>query len=80
MQLKYAILVGALAVLASPAVPALARHSDAPQTGAQPTSSSCSARQQTADGTWTQLPCQELTSPEQAPHKSATRNPDHQTR
>jgi hypothetical protein len=80
MQFKHAILAGAMAALASLAVPALAKHSDAQKSSEQPASSPCSARQQTADGTWTQLPCQELAIPGQAPRKSATRSPDHQTR
>jgi hypothetical protein len=80
MQLKHAIFVGALAALASLAVPALAKHSDAPKTSEQPAASACSARQQTADGTWTQVPCQEVGSPAQPPGKSATRSPDEQTR
>jgi invasion protein IalB len=80
MQLKHAILAGAMAALAFMAVPARATHSDAQKTGEQPTSSPCSARQQTADGTWTQLPCRELGTPEQTPRKSATGSPDRQTR
>jgi hypothetical protein len=59
---------------------ALAKHSDAQKTSEQTTSSPCSARQRMPDGTWTQLPCQELGSPKQTPGKSATRNPDEQTR
>jgi len=80
MRIRYAIVVGAMAALASLAVPALAKHSAAPKASEQPASSGCSARQQTADGTWTQAPCQELGSPEQAPRKSATRSPDQQAR
>jgi hypothetical protein len=80
MQFKHAILVGAMAALASLAVPALAKHSDAQTTSEQPTSSACSARQRTADGTWTELPCQELGSPKQTPHTSATRSTDEQAR
>jgi hypothetical protein len=80
MQLKYAIFVGAMAALASLAVPALARNSDAENTGEQPTSSSCSARQKTADGTWQQVPCQELGATKQTSRKSATRGTDEQTR
>ena len=80
MRIKHAVLVGAMAALASPTAPALAKHSAA-QTASEPsTSSACSAQQQTADGTWIQIPCRELGSPEQAPHKSATRSPDRQTR
>jgi hypothetical protein len=45
MQFKPAILAGAMAALASLAVPALAKHSDAQKSSEQPASSPCSARQ-----------------------------------
>jgi hypothetical protein len=80
MRITHAILVGAIAALVSLAAPALARHSDAQKASEPTTSSSCSARQQAADGTWTQLPCQEEGPPAPAPRKSATRNLDRQTR
>ena len=80
MRIKHAIFAGSMAALASLTAPALARTSDAQTTSEQPASSSCSARQQAADGTWAQLPCQELGSPKQTPLKSATRSPDQQTR
>jgi len=81
MQLRYAIFVGAMAALASLAVPALARHGDAQKTGEPAaTSSGCSAQQRLADGTWTTIPCQALGSPDQAQHKSATRSTEEQPR
>jgi hypothetical protein len=80
MRIKHAIFVGSMAALVLSAAPALAKNSDAPKTDEQATSSPCSARQRTADGTWVQLPCQELGSPKPTPHKSATRSPDQQTR
>jgi hypothetical protein len=80
MQLRHAIVAGPMAALVLLTAPALARHSDAPKAGEQPASSSCSASQQTADGTWTQVPCQEVGSPSQPPGKSATRSTDEQTR
>jgi hypothetical protein len=80
MRIKHAIFVGSMVTLASLTGPALAKHSDAQKTSEQTTSSPCSARQRMPDGTWTQLPCQELGSPKQTPGKSATRNPDEQTR
>jgi hypothetical protein len=76
MRIKHAIFVGSMAALASLTAPALAKHSDAPKTSDQSTSSPCSARQPMPGGTWTQLPCQELGSPKQAPRKSATRSSD----
>ena len=80
MRIRYAIIVGAMAALTSLAVPALARHSEAPKAGESPAATAaCSARQRLPDGSWTQLPCQELGAPEQTRRKSATRNPDQQT-
>jgi hypothetical protein len=90
MRIKHGIFAGIVAALASLTAPALAknsdarnseaRNSDAKTTGEQPASSSCSALQQTADGTWARLPCQEVGSPQQAPHKSAAQNSEQQTR
>ncbi len=79
MWIKHAIFVGSVAALVSLTAPALAKHSDT-QPGEQSTSSPCSAEQRTASGTWAQIPCQELGSPQQTPRKSATRSPDQQTR
>ncbi|MBR1086625.1 hypothetical protein JQ621_03960 [Bradyrhizobium manausense] len=53
------VFAGALAVSAVLAAPALARNSDAPKGEDKATSSSCSAYQQAADGSWQQLPCKE---------------------
>jgi hypothetical protein len=80
MRIKRAIFAGATAALVSLAAPALANNSPAPNSGEQPAASSCSALQQTADGTWARLPCQEVGSPKQTPRQSATRSPDRQTR
>jgi hypothetical protein len=79
MRIKDAIAGGVIAALASMATPALAKHVETPKPAEQPVSSSCSASQQTADGTWTQVPCQEVGSPAQPPGKSAARSPDEQT-
>ena len=80
MGIKQAIFVGSMAALASVTAPVLAKHSDAQKNGEQSASSFCSAAQQMADGTWTQIPFQELGSPQQTPHKSATRSSDKETR
>jgi hypothetical protein len=88
MRIKHAIFAGVVAALASSPVPAKnfdIRNSDIGNSGAKPrdepqASSSCSALQQTADGNWARLPCQELGSPPQGPHKSAARSPDQQMR
>ena len=80
MPIKHAIFAGSIAAMVSLTVPALARHSDAPKTSEQPMSSPCSALQRMADGTWTQLPCQELGSPNQTSRKSATQGSEKQAR
>ena len=80
LRINRAIFAGIVAALASSTAPALASHSK-PQPVAEPlASSSCSAMQPTADGTWQRLPCQELGSPQQPPRKSAARSPEQQTR
>jgi hypothetical protein len=80
MRIKHAIFAGSIAALTSMTAPVLARHADATKPTEPSASSPCSARQQAADGTWTQVGCQELGSPEQAPRKSATRSPDEKAR
>lgn len=68
MRLGQAIFFGSAAALLTLAAPTLARNSS-PSPSAHPvksseapTSSSCHAYQQTADGTWTQLSCLETGS------------------
>lgn len=85
MRIRDAIFASIVAALASQTAPALAKHSEVKNsevtTPSEPSaSSSCSALQKTADGTWARLPCQELGSPGQPPHKSAAQTPDRQTR
>ena len=80
MRIKHAIFAGSIAALTSMTAPVLARHADAQKPIEPSASSPCSARQQAADGTWTQVGCQELGAPEQAPRKSATRSPDEKAR
>jgi hypothetical protein len=80
MRIKHAISVGSMAALALLTTPALAKHHDAQNTSEQSASSPCSARQGMADGSWKQIPCQELEPPKQAPRKSATRSSDEPAR
>ena len=79
MRIKRAIFANLVAALALWTVPALASNSKPQPVSEPPASSSCSALQQTADGTWQRLPCQELGSPPQPPRKSAARSPERQT-
>lgn len=95
MGIKRAIFASVVAALISLTVPALARNfdvgnsnvrnsgagtSDGQRTNEPAASSSCSALQQTADGSWARLPCQELGSPPQDQRKSVAHHSDRQPR
>jgi hypothetical protein len=80
MRIRNAIFLGSMAALAALMAPAPAKNSDAPKSTEKSTSPSCNAYQQAADGSWTQLPCQELGSGAQPRRKSATRSPNEETR
>jgi hypothetical protein len=83
MRIAQLIFSGSIAALAVLTAPALAKNShtqkvdDTSASSASPTSPTCRAYQQAADGTWTSLPCQENSSAPQAQtqHKSAARGP-----
>ena len=81
MRLGRAIFVASMAALlalarrASPRMPTRRRANEQPAS-----SSSCHSYQQAADGSWIELPCQEIGVPAQPPHKSATRKTDQETR
>lgn len=76
MRIAHLIFAGALAAGAMLAAPAVAKKSDAQKGEDKPASSSCSAYQQAADGSWEQLPCKETgdRAQPQTQHKSVTRN------
>ena len=78
MRLGPAILLGATAALLTLAAPTLARnsetHSNTQKASEPPALASCHAYQQAADGSWTQLPCQEMGSkaqPQPQPRSAA---------
>lgn len=79
MRLGQAIFFGSAAALLTLAAPTLAKnssaHSHTPKTVEAP--ASCHAYQHAADGTWIQLPCQEMDSKGPQP-KSAAKNDDTQ--
>jgi hypothetical protein len=59
MRIAHLVFAGALAISAMLTAPAVARKTE-PQKGEDKTaSSSCSAYQQAADGSWEHLPCKE---------------------
>jgi hypothetical protein len=83
MRLGQAIFFGAAAALLTLAAPTLARNSSASSHATKatdaPASASCHAYQQAADGSWTQLPCQEMGSKAPAQPRSAARNATEET-
>jgi hypothetical protein len=78
MRLGQAIFFGSAAALLTLAAPTLARNSAAnshtTRATEAPAPSSCHAYQQEADGTWKQLPCQEMGSKPTAQPRSAAKS------
>ena len=83
MRLGQAIFFGAAAALLTLAAPTLARNSSTNSHTAKateaPASTSCHAYQQAADGSWTQLPCQEMGAKASAPSHSAAKSATEET-
>lgn len=90
MRVTGSIFAGSIAVLVALIMPALAKNSspnshanaNAQSVEDQPAARGCHAYQQAADGSWVQLPCQEVgpTAQPAAHGKSATRAPNEETR
>jgi hypothetical protein len=88
MQVARLIFAGSIALAAGLAAPAknanLNSHANAhaQKIEDKPAAQGCHAYQKAADGSWVELPCQEVGPPSQAPtqRKSATRAPDDETR
>jgi hypothetical protein len=78
MRLGHAIFVATIAALLAAAVPGLAKNAETPKSE-QPASSSCHSYQMAADGSWTELPCQELDAPSPS-RKSSPRKTDEEDR
>ena len=79
MRIAHLVFAGALAASAVLTAPAQARNSDTQKGEDKSTSStSCSAYQQAADGSWEQLPCKETgeRSQPQTQHKSGLQGAD----
>ena len=88
MRIAYVIFVGSVAALAVLTAPALAKGPTAQKTDEKSTSSSCHAYQQAADGSWTEVSCQETgaggqqqprTQPSPQP-RSAAKSPEDEPR
>ncbi|QWG20557.1 hypothetical protein KMZ68_12365 [Bradyrhizobium sediminis] len=62
MRKSGAILLGPIAVLAVLSAPVLAKSAGAQKAEAKSALSGCSAYEQAPDGSWKQLPCQEISS------------------
>jgi hypothetical protein len=84
MRLGQAIFFGSAAALLTLAAPTLARNSSTNSPAAKateaPASASCHAYQQAADGSWMQLPCQEMGFKPQAHPRSAAKSASEETR
>ena len=83
MRLGQAIFFGSAAALLTLAAPTLARnshtHPTPPRITEAPASATCNAYQQAADGSWTQLPCQEMGSKAPAQPRSAAKSATEET-
>ncbi len=78
MRFGHALFIASTAGLLMLATPTLARNADAQKSGERPTAS-CHAYQMAADGSWTELPCQETGATGQTQHKPAPKNADDET-
>ena len=70
------IFLGSFAALSMLTAPVLAKNSGAQTTDSEQTSPSCHAYGQNPDGTWKQLPCEELGSGSKSQPKSSGRSTD----
>jgi hypothetical protein len=86
MQIMRVIFAGSVAALAIMAAPALAKSPDNKASDVQPSdtmaaSPPCYSYEPKPDGSWTQLPCQEVGAAKPPQHKSAAgTDEDHRTR
>jgi hypothetical protein len=79
MRFGHALFIASMAGLLTLAAPTLARNADAQKSGERSAGSSCHAYQKAADGSWTELSCQETGSTGQTQHKSAPKGADDET-
>lgn len=79
MRSGYTFLLASTAGLLALAAPTLARNSEPQKTTEQTASSPCRAYQQAADGSWTQVPCQEMGPAGQTQHRPAPHGTDEET-
>jgi hypothetical protein len=74
MRIVITILLAAIANLAVLGGPSLAKTPDAQNTSDQPSSPSCDGYEQSSDGSWIHVPCQEIGSGTQANPKTSAQN------
>ncbi|SDS32441.1 hypothetical protein [Bradyrhizobium canariense] len=80
MKIGKTVILGSVAVLVILTSPALAKNTNT-KTGDSPSaSSSCHAYEPQANGSFTELPCQEVGAGSQTQHKSAAKSPDEDPR
>jgi hypothetical protein len=78
MQITRVIFAGSVAALAVLAAPALAKNSDGKASDVQQSATTaasppCYSYEPKPDGSWTQLPCQEIGAAKPPPRRSAAR-------
>jgi hypothetical protein len=78
MRIAGMIVAGSVAVLISAAA-AIAKHSESQKTGDKSAPASCHAYRQAADGSWTELPCQEFGNG-QTQHRPAAKGSEDESR
>jgi len=81
MRINHLVFAGVLVANAALATPVPAKNADAQKGEDKATSSSCSAYEQAADGSWQQLPCKETgeRAQQQTQHRAPAQGTDHET-
>ena len=80
MRIAALIVAAAVLVFAAPAVTVLAKDTGAQKSDEKTSASSCHAYEQAPDGSWHQLPCEEVGPGGQTQHKGAVRGREEDAR
>ncbi len=80
MRIAITIFAGSVAALACLTTPVFANNSNTQRTDDKQAASPCRAYQKAPDGSWQELPCQEMGAPTETKRKSATGSSDQRTR
>jgi hypothetical protein len=73
MRIAGLVVAGSVAAFATLMVPVVAKDTGAQKGDEKASASSCHAYEQTPDGSWRQLPCEEVGPGGQTQHKGAVR-------